>query len=370
VAGVGDCTAPPTLDPAACAQLLTDYCLEVVAGDQVLIRATSEAKELVGELQRAILARGAWPLLELSLPGQTARHVAYAGGDQLDRRAPAQVALARSVDATLNVFSEADGDAVDGRHAAAMVRFTAAGGELVAAGRAARWCYTLWPTTPAAHRAGLEFDELRAFVAAAMMVDRPDPIAAWRELSARQQALVQLLAPAREIRIEAPETDLRLGIAGRTWVNSDGRCNMPSGEVFTSPVQGTVSGQAYFDIPSSLPGTDLSGVRLEFRDGEVVSATAERGQDQLERLLATDAGARRVGELGIGTNDAITRAIGSTLIDEKIGGTVHVALGSAYAETGADNVSAIHWDLICDLRDRGRLTVDGEVVCDRGRLTL
>ena len=172
--------------------------------------------------------------------------------------------------------------------------------------------------------------------------------------------LVDRLGRAGEIRIEADGTDLRLGVAGRTWVNSDGRHNMPSGEVFTGPHEHSAEGTIRFTIPSHRQGVEVSGVELEFAAGEVVAARAERGEQHLRSALETDAGARFLGELGIGTNSGIDRATGSTLLDEKIAGTVHLALGRSYPETGGTNASALHWDLICDLRDGGRLTADGE----------
>jgi aminopeptidase len=164
------------------------------------------------------------------------------------------------------------------------------------------------------------------------------------------------------MRIEAEGTDLRLRVDGRTWINSDGKHNMPSGEVFTGPLEDSPEGTIRFTVPSSPRGVEVQGVELRFSAGQVVEATAERGQDYLDAALATDAGARRLGELGIGTNPGIDRATGSILLDEKIAGTVHLALGRSYPETGGENVSALHWDLICDLREGGRLTVDGEVV--------
>ncbi len=200
------------------------------------------------------------------------------------------------------------------------------------------------------------------FVNRALFLDRPDPVAAWSRLSARQQRIVERLMTAREIRIEAEGTDLRLGVQGRTWINSNGRHNMPSGEVFTGPIEDSANGTIRFTVPSSPRGVDVAGVELTFHDGEVVSATAERGQDYLDAALATDPGARFLGELGIGTNSGIDRPTGSTLLDEKMAGTVHVALGRSYVETGGRNSSALHWDLICDLRDGGRLTADGEAV--------
>ncbi|MBV8711235.1 MAG: aminopeptidase, partial [Solirubrobacterales bacterium] len=185
---------------------------------------------------------------------------------------------------------------------------------------------------------------------------------AWRELSERQQRILERLTSAREIRIEADGTDLRLRVDGRTWVNSDGRRNMPSGEVFTGPLEDSATGTIRFTIPSSPRGVLVEDVTLTFDNGKVTQATAARGQAYLDAALATDPGARFLGELGIGTNTGIDRATGSILLDEKMAGTVHLALGRSYPETGGRNASALHWDLICDLRDGGRLTADGEAI--------
>lgn len=205
-------------------------------------------------------------------------------------------------------------------------------------------------------------DDYAAFVERALFLDRADPVAAWRELSDRQQRTVDRLTEAREIRIEAPGTDLRLRVGGRTWINSNGRRNMPSGEVFTGPIEDSANGTIRFTIPSSPRGVLVEGVELRFEDGRVARATATRGQDYLDAALATDPGAVFLGELGIGTNFGIDRPTGSILLDEKIGGTIHLALGRSYPETGGTNVSALHWDLICDLRAGGRLTADGEPI--------
>ncbi len=231
-----------------------------------------------------------------------------------------------------------------------------------------RWCSTLWPTQALAEQAGLTLDTYARFVAGALFLDRPaGPVAAWRELGAFQAQLVRRLENASTVRIEAPGTDVTLGVKGRAWVNSDGKRNMPSGEVFTGPHETSANGHVRFTLPSSPAGVEVRGVELELRDGEVVSATAEAGQEYLEHALATDAGARRLGELGIGTNYGIDRPTGTILLDEKMGGTVHLALGRSYAETGGTNESALHWDLICDLRAGGRITVDGEVLQEDGR---
>ena len=209
--------------------------------------------------------------------------------------------------------------------------------------------------------------EFAAFVERALFLDRDDAPAAWRELHDFQARLIERLAGARELRIEAEGTDLTLSVEGRTWVNSDGRRNMPSGEVFTGPHERSAEGRIRYTIPSSPGGVDVDGIELEFREGRVVSARAERGEEYLKATLATDDGASLLGEIGIGTNFGIDRPVGAILFDEKIGGTVHLAVGRSYPETGGVNESAVHWDMICDLRRGGRLSADGEVVQQDGR---
>jgi aminopeptidase len=210
--------------------------------------------------------------------------------------------------------------------------------------------------------------DFAAFVERALFLDREDPVAAWSDLSSLQAQLISKLAAASELRIEGESTDLTLSVEGRTWINSDGRRNMPSGEVFTGPVETSASGVVRFDIPSSPRGVEVSGIALELREGVVVSARADRGDEVLQAMLATDEGARRLGEIGIGTNDGIDRPVGTILFDEKIGGTIHLALGRSYPETGGTNESAVHWDMICDLRHGGRLTADGAPILVDGRL--
>jgi len=349
------------------AALLTDWCLDVQPGQQVLVRSTTLAAPLLRALHAAILERDAWPLLRPELPGVEEDFHALARDRHLDSYGSIAEAEAAQADAFLaiqapeNTRALADADPV---RIARMARSRAPLSELRLA---KRWCGTLWPTPAGAQQAGMSDAAFAAFVRGALFLDRPDPAAAWRELGVFQAGLIERLAGAEELRIEADGTDLTLRVGGRTWVNSDGKRNMPSGEVFTGPIEDSANGVVRFTVPSSPRGVAVEDVELTFRDGEVVGARAERGDDYLQRALVTDAGARRLGEIGIGTNRGIDRAIGAILFDEKIGGTVHLALGRSYPETGGTNQSAVHWDLICDLRSGGRLTADGEVVQEDGR---
>ena len=355
------------IDAAAFARLLAGYCLEVQEGQQIVVRSSTLAAPLLLELQREVLSRGAWPLLRVELPGQTAGYYTHARDEHLDGYAPLAYEEARKADASLGIQAPENTRALSGIDPERLRRSSLGREPVRKAALKRRWCITVWPTEALAQEAGMALDAYEAFVTRALFLDQPDPVASWGQLRGFQDELIGRLEKAREIRIEADGTDLTLSVKGRTWVNSDGRRNMPSGEVFTGPHEASANGTIRFDVPSSPAGLHVSGVELSFRDGEVVEARAEQGDEHLQRALATDAGARRLGELGIGTNFGIDRPSGTILFDEKIGGTVHLALGRSYPETGGKNESALHWDLICDLRRGGTLSADGQVVQSDGR---
>jgi aminopeptidase len=350
------------IDPDAFAALLCEWCLQAREGDQVLVVSTTPAEPLVRSLHRALLQRGAWPLLRLGFSELTRDFYERAREWQLESFPPLELAEVQSADAFLRIDAPADTRSLAGIDPARIVRALRAREPIAHARLAGRWCGTQWPTAALAQQAGMTEDDYAAFLNRALFLDRADPVGAWRELSKRQEELVARLSDASEIRIEGEGTDLRIGVGGRTWINSDGHRNMPSGEVFTGPREGSADGTIRFGVPSNRQGVVVEDVELTFRRGEVVEANARNGQEFLDEALAIDPGARFLGELGIGTNPGIDRPTGSTLLDEKIAGTVHLALGRSYPETGGTNESALHWDLICDLRDGGRLSADDEVV--------
>jgi len=355
------------IDPRAFADLLAGYCLEVTPGQQISVRSSTEAAPLLLEVQRAILERDAWPILRIDLPGQTRGFYDHAGDRHLDDISDLALAEARGADANLGITATADVRELVGVDPAMITRVARARRPLREAIMKKRWCSTLWPTDALAGQAGMPLAEYEAFVSRALFLDQPDPVRSWGGLRTFQAKLIERLKSARDVRIEADGTDLTLRVAGRTWVNSDGKRNMPSGEVFTGPHENSANGRIRFTVRSAPEGVDVDGVELEFADGEVVGARADTGEEYLRRALETDGGAKFLGELGIGTNFGIDRPTGTILFDEKIGGTVHLALGRSYPETGGKNASALHWDLICDLRVGGRLTADGDVLMLDGR---
>lgn len=354
-----------TLDPDAFAALICDWCLEVQPGQTVVIDTTTAAEPALSALSGALLDRDAWPEFELTLPGQERLFFDRARDRHLDTEPPARRAVFDSMDAWCHLVAPTVREPLAGVEPGRLSRFLTAMRPLTEQRLSKRWAISIWPTPALAEEAEMGLEAYTAFLTGALFLDRPDPIAAWRELSARQQVLVERLTPAREVRIQSAGTDLTLTVTGRRWQNSDGRRNMPSGEVFTSPLEGSANGQITFDVPSNL-GARVSEVVLTFVDGVVTSAAAAEGDDLLQAQLASDAGARRLGEIGIGTNPGIDRATGSTLLDEKIGGSIHLALGNSYPECGGVNESAIHWDLVCDLRGGGEITVDGETLSRDG----
>ncbi|MBX6314400.1 MAG: aminopeptidase [Isosphaeraceae bacterium] len=349
------------------ADLLVDYCLRVEPGEMILIGSELEARPLVEACYQALVVRGAHPLLRLDLPGLSEFFLEHASEAQLTHLSPILLVEAATVDGRIRIAAETDTRSMSRIDPKRQATVDKARHPIRQAARRKRWVLTQYPTAAYAADAGMALAEYEDYVARAMFLDRDDPVEAWKELGRRQAGLVEFLAKVQTLRFEADGTDLTLSVAGRTWVNSDGRRNMPSGEVFTGPIEDSVRGRLRCSFPVCRDGREIAGIALEFDAGRVVSARAEQGEDYLLSMLDLDTGARRLGEVGLGLNYGIDRFTGSILYDEKIGGTAHFALGQSYPETGGRNESALHWDLIVDLRKGGRISADGKVVMEDGR---
>jgi aminopeptidase len=349
------------------ADLLVDYCLAVERGETIVISSELDGRPLVEACYKRVVRRGGHPLLRIELPGMHEYFLQEASDAQLSFLPPAALYESQTVNARIRIAAESDTRSmskVDPRRQAA---FDRAREPVRAASRKNRWVLTQYPTLAYATDAQMTLPEYEQFITSALFLDTPDATAAWRELGRRQAGLVEFMAGVRSVRIESVDTDITLSVAGRTWINSDGRRNMPSGEIFTGPIENSASGRLRSSFPVCRDGRELAGIRLEFRAGKVVSARADHGEDYLTAMLDLDAGARRLGELGLGLNPGIDRFTGSILFDEKIGGTVHLALGQSYPETGGVNGSALHWDIIVDTRKEGRITADGRLVMENGQ---
>ena len=351
------------IDPAAFAALLCDYCLRPEPDEQVVVRSTTLAAPLLLELQRALLEREAWPLLRVSLPGQERGFWDAARDRHLDGFPAVELAEAEGTAASLAIHAPENTRALAGVDPARTARAARAREPVREAALRRRWCVTVWPTPAAAQQAGMATEDFAAFVRRALFLDRDDPIAAWHELRDRQAALVERLSRAqrdpdrgRRHRPDALGRRPHLDQLRRPPQHALRRdLHRPGRDLRRGPHPLRRPRPA--PVASRSPASTSSSARAV-----VVSARADRGDDVLQAALDTDDGARRLGELGIGTNFGIDRPVSQILFDEKIGGTVHLALGRSYPETGGTNESALHWDMICDLRDGGRITADGEPV--------
>jgi aminopeptidase len=361
----GSIIAPTILNRWA--DLLVDYCLAVKPGETILIASELEARDLVEACYKAVVERGGHPLVRLELPGLAEYFLQHGTDEQLSHLPPTAFHEAQVVDGRIRICAESDTRSMSRIEPARQAMLDRARHPIREAASKKRWVLTQYPTQAYANDAGMKLEAYESYVAAAMFLDREDPVRAWQDLGKQQQGLVDFMTGVRSIHIEGEGTDLTLDVAGRTWINSDGKRNMPSGEIFTGPHEASAQGRLACSFPVCRGGREVRGIVLEFEHGEVVKASADEGEAYLLSMLDLDPGARRLGELGIGLNSGINRFTGSILYDEKIGGTVHLALGKSYPETGGLNESALHWDLIVDLRESGRITADGRTVMEDGR---
>lgn len=358
------------------ADLLVSYCIQVQPDEQIMIEGSSASLPLIKETYRAVLQAGGHPTLVWSEPFVEELLLREGVEEQLRHISSPKKQMFEQFDGRIFVW-----DSVNTRHLSgvdttkqkiyntAKQLFRQTVFERTAAGEF-RWVGTMFPTNAFAQDADMSLDEFEDFVYGACHVDKDDPAAEWRKLSAMQQKLVDYLADKKQVKVKGPNAELTLSIDGRTFANSDGRRNMPSGEIFTGPVEDSVNGWVRYTYPAIHNGREVEGIELRFEDGKVVEASAKKNEAYLLSVLDTDPGARYLGEFAIGTNDGIKQFTRSILFDEKIGGTMHMAVGASYPETGGKNQSAVHWDMICDMRDGGQIFVDGELFYDSGKFTI
>ncbi len=359
------------MDYAKYASLLVHYCLGLGKGDALMIRSTPLAEPLIASVYRAALEAGAHPETEIGLRGLEKIFYDTAGPGQLARVSPVEQLVTGRYDAVLNIrapynLKELASCDPDRKRIASEARMPVK--ELFmkrAAAGALRWTLCEFPTEAQAQESGMSLGEFSSFVESACFLDRADPVAEWRRVHDDQQRIVDRLNASALVRYTAPGVDVSFSVKGRTWINSDGKRNMPSGEVFTSPVEDSVNGRITFSYPAIVMGQEVRGVSLEVRDGLVARWDAEEGRAFLDRIFEVP-GARRFGEAAIGTNAGITRFMKNMLFDEKMGGTVHMAIGASYPETGGKNVSGVHIDLIADMRDGGEIFADGALIYRNG----
>lgn len=230
-----------------------------------------------------------------------------------------------------------------------------------------RWCGTQYPTYADAQEASMSMSEYEDFVYGAGLLDSEDPVSEWKKISKEQDRWVKYLDSKRSLHIVSEGTDIMIGINGRKWINCDGKQNFPDGEIFTSPLENNINGYITFSFPGIFAGRQIEGIKLEVKDGKVINAWANKGEELLKSLLETDEGSSFFGEVAIGTNYGIKDFTSNMLFDEKIGGTVHMAIGDSMPEAGGKNKSSLHWDMLCDMRNGGKIYADGELFYENGK---
>lgn len=359
------------------AKLCVKYSVNVQPGDKVLIWGTTVAEPLLKYLYKEVLKAGGIPLVKLELQEQESLLHAYGNHEQLSFNSPTNDVLIQQVDIGIKVFADTPFDNLENIDKS-KIEWGQTGKRLFysqffqrLAKKDLRWCLLPYPTEYLASQANMNLEQYADLIRQTLFLESGDPIQKWHEFSQYQQKYCDFLNSKKQFRIISDKTDLTFSTENRIWLNSNGHNNLPDGEIYTGPVEDSVNGTIFFDMPST-SGTitpipkGIEGISLTFKDGIVVQANAEKGQSILTDLLSTDEGAKQVGEIAIGMNPRVKNITRKVAFDEKIKGTIHLALGNGYPETGNHNQSKIHWDIICDMRSYGEIYADDELIYQNG----
>jgi len=345
------------------ARILVDYSNEVKKEDKVIIEASQEAAPLVKEIYKLCVQKGAYPRANIGIPGLVKIYYDHASQEQLEY--PPEFALqeAKYFDVFFSIRSPSNTRELtntDPKKIALRAKITSPISEEILK---KRWVLFYYPTNAQAQDADMSLEEFEDFVYSATIQN-------WKKISKEQDNLKEILDKGREVQILAKNTDIRFSINGRKAERGDGKNNMPDGEVFIAPVEKSTQGYIEFSFPAIRAGREVDGIKLKFKDGKVIEASAIKGEKFLKECLETDTGAKYLGEFGVGFNPNIKKFVKEILFDEKILGTIHLALGRAYKEGGGTNESALHWDMIKDLRQEGKIIIDGKVIQENGNFLI
>lgn len=359
------------------AKVLVEYSVDVKPGELTIIKAEShEATPLVKEIYKQVLQRGGYPVVRCALDGIQENYIKYATEEQLDYVDPMteveyqQAKNFISIGAPLNVKNMAKADS---KKMARRSKATKHLSELLldrAAKKELNWVIADFPTQALAQEAKMSIDEYTEFLINSCYLHLDDPVAKWTQIGKEQQRLADYLTTTSKLRVVGEDTDITFSTEGRIWKNCCGECNFPDGEIYTSPIENSATGQIYFDFPAIYRGNESHKIHMKLENGKVVEAKAEKGEDFLNDMLNMDEGSRFVGEIAIGTNDMIQDVTGNILFDEKIGGSIHMAVGSSYPETGGKNVSGLHWDIIKNMKNGSEIYADDKLIYKDGKFLI
>ncbi len=357
------------------AHVITTYSQPIQPGDIVVVQSNTLAEPLARALYEAILRKGGHPVVLTSLPGLQDVFFELATEEQLTFVNPISEFVMNQANKLYNILAEVNPKAGTAHSPERVAMSQNANRHLferfferMATGELS-WVLMPFPTHAMAQEAETSLFNYTKFVYEACGFDQPDPVAFWQNVHNRQARLVDYLNGKNELHVIGPDIDLKMRLDGRLWVNCDGKLNFPDGEIFTGPVEDSVNGYVNFNMRTVYGGREVTGVRFRYEDGKIVEATAEKGKDWLFSQLDMDEGARRIGEFAIGTNFGIKHVTGNTLFDEKIGGTIHMAIGRSIPESLGQNMSAVHWDMVHDMA-HSEMYLDGELIYKHGQFAI
>jgi aminopeptidase len=355
------------------AYILIHHSLGIRKDDLFVISGSHLAAPLIKEVYKQAVEAGAHPYTHIGIDGLAEIYYNHSSDQQLKYVSPVDRFEIERINARLAIISPENTrnmTSVDPKKQAVSSVAHQKIHQIFlqrAAKKELRWCVTQYPTQASAQDAEMSLGEYEDFIFDAAHVDAKDPIGYWNRVYKEQEKIRRLLNTKKKIRVVAKETDLTVSVAGRKWINCYGTENFPDGEVFTGPVEDSADGQISYSFPGSHGGREVNDIQLWFKKGVVVKATASKGEKFLQSMLDMDAGARRLGEFAFGTNYGVKKYTKNTLFDEKIGGTIHLAVGSGYPETGSKNKSSLHWDMMCDLRKHGEVYADNKLIYKNGK---
>ena len=358
------------------ANVLVNYSTKVKAGDWVHINANWQAVPLVKEVVAYILKAGGNPSVSLESSDLNEVFMALADEGQLQWMPPLDMHMIKNANVWIIIEAPENTRAmsnIDPSHQQLRNQAYEKWAEVYSkrsASNELRWVMANYPCQSLAQESEMSLADYENFIYQAAFADQVDSVQLWRNIHDKQDHLVSWLAGRKTISIHGPQADLTLSITGRKFINSDGAQNMPGGEIFTSPVEDSANGWVSFNYPAVYMGMEVEGVRLEFKQGRVVNASAEKNEPFLIKMIETDEGSNLLGELGIGTNYGIGRFTKNIPYDEKIGGTFHLALGNGFGEVGGKNISRLHWALVTDATEATEMFADGELFYKDGKFVV
>jgi len=341
-------------------KILIGYSLKIKSGEKIVISGAADAEQLIKELYRLVLKKGAIPILDLSFDDSTYDYYKLANKKQLGNFPKHQYELVKNADAVIRIYSPLNTRMLTNIDPKKVTLRNKILKKIKDEMLKKRWVLVAYPTNALAQEADMSLSEFQDFVYKATNID-------WEKKKKEMEKIKKRLDGGNTVRIVGKDTDITFSIKGRRGIVCAGEYNMPDGEVFYSPIETTTNGKISFSFPTIMQGREVDRIVLEFMNGKVIRATATKNEKFLKEMLNADAGAKYLGEFGIGLNYRLKKHIKNILFDEKLGGTIHLALGNAYPEAQGTNKSSIHWDLIKDLRKEGKVYLDGDIVFEKGR---